>query len=103
MFHPDLLRGTSLSKRIVEYSFFSYSSNEALHMSEREQQIIINCFHEIQEELQQNIDKHTKQLVAANIKVLLNNRLYSEPIQSFQLRTYKNRRGDIRLNIASPV
>lgn len=103
MFHPDLLRGTSLSKRIVEYSFFSYSSNEALHMSEREQQIIINCFHEIQEELQQNIDKHTKQIVAANIEVLLNNRLYSEPIQSFQLRTYKNRRGDIRLNIASPV
>lgn len=67
-------------------------------MSEREQQIIINCFHEIQEELQQNIDKHTKQIVAANIEVL-----YSEPIQSFQLRTYKNRRGDIRLNIASPV
>lgn len=41
-------------------------------MSEREQQIIINCFHEIQEELQQNIDKHTKQIVAANIEVLLN-------------------------------
>ena len=72
MFHPDLLRGTSLGRRMADYSFFSYSSNEALHMSEREQHIIINCFHEIKEELQHAIDKHSKQIIAANIEVLLN-------------------------------
>ena len=72
MFHPDLLRGTSLARRMADYSFFSYSSNEALHMSEREQQIIINCFREIREELQHAIDKHSKQIIAANIEVLLN-------------------------------
>ena len=72
MFHPDLLRGTLLGRRMADYSFFSYSSNEALHMSERERQIIINCFREIREELQYAIDKHSKQIITANIEVLLN-------------------------------
>ncbi|MCR9011851.1 helix-turn-helix domain-containing protein [Gabonibacter chumensis] len=71
-FHPDLLYGTSLARRIKEYTFFSYESNEALHMSERERQIILNCFREIQEELEHSIDKHSKQIIAANIEVLLN-------------------------------
>ncbi|WP_294140519.1 AraC family transcriptional regulator [uncultured Sanguibacteroides sp.] len=72
IFHPDLLYGTSLARRIKEYTFFSYESNEALHMSERERQIILNCFREIQEELEHSIDKHSKQIIAANIEVLLN-------------------------------
>ena len=72
MFHPDLLRGTSLARRMADYSFFSYSSNEALHMSEREQQIIINCFREIREELQHAIDKHSRTLIVSNIELLLN-------------------------------
>ena len=71
-FHPDLLYGTSLARRIKEYTFFSYESNEALHMSERERQIILNCFREIKEELEHSIDKHSKQITAANIEVLLN-------------------------------
>lgn len=72
MFHPDLLYGTPLARRIRDYSFFSYESNEALHMSERERQIILNCFREIQEELEHAIDQHSKQIIAANIEVLLN-------------------------------
>lgn len=72
MFHPDLLRGTSLDKQMKEYTFFSYESNEALHMSERERQILINCLHEISEELEHAIDKHSKQIITANIEVLLN-------------------------------
>ena len=72
MFHPDLLYGTPLARRMKDYSFFSYSSNEALHMSEREKQIILNCFHEIREELDHAIDKHTKQIVASNIETMLN-------------------------------
>ena len=72
LFHPDFIRGTSLGRKIRKYTFFSYEANEALHMSEREQQIIINCFREIREELQHAIDKHSKQIIAANIEVLLN-------------------------------
>lgn len=72
MFHPDLLYGTPLARRIKDYSFFSYDSNEALHMSERERQIIINCFMEIKEELEHAVDKHSKQIITANIEVMLN-------------------------------
>lgn len=72
VFHPDLLYGTPLARRIRDYSFFSYESNEALHMSERERCIIVNCFREIREELEHAIDKHSKQIIAANIEVMLN-------------------------------
>ena len=72
MFHPDLLYGTPLARRMKDYSFFSYSSDEALHMSERERQIILNCFREIREELEHPVDKHTKQIVASNIETLHN-------------------------------
>lgn len=72
MFHPDLLYGTPLARRIKDYSFFSYDSNEALHMSEREKQIILNCFREIGAELEHAIDKHTKQIIASTIETMLN-------------------------------
>lgn len=72
MFHPDLLYGTSLAGRMKDFTFFSYASNEALHMSERERAIILNCFREIREELTHAIDKHSKRIVASNIEVMLN-------------------------------
>lgn len=72
MFHPDLLYGTPLARRMKDYTFFSYDSNEALHMSEREKQIILNCFHEIGAELEHAIDKHTKQIIASTIETMLN-------------------------------
>lgn len=72
MFHPDLLLRTPLARKMSEYSFFSYSSNEALHMSEREEQIIVNCLNGIAEELHHAIDRHSKQIITANIEVMLN-------------------------------
>jgi len=71
-FHPDLLHRTSLGRSIKEYTFFSYSSNEALHISEREKQIIIDCMNKIEYELMQSIDKHSKKLIVNNIELLLN-------------------------------
>lgn len=70
-FHPDLIRGTTLGKHIDEYSFFSYEVNEALHVSEKEKQIVYDCFRKIQYELDQSIDKHSKRLIAANIELFL--------------------------------
>jgi len=72
LFHPDLIRGTSLSQHIKEYTFFSYETNEALHLSERERQVIIDCLNKIDHELHQSIDKHSKKLIANNIELLLN-------------------------------
>ena len=71
-FHPDLIRGTSLGRRIDHYSFFSYKINEALHLSEREQQVVLDSFSKIGTELQHAIDKHSRQLIISNIELLLN-------------------------------
>lgn len=71
MFHPDLLHGTSLANCMKDYTFFSYESNEALHLSQQERKIILDCFDKIQTELQHPIDKHTKALIVDNIKLFL--------------------------------
>jgi AraC-like DNA-binding protein len=72
VFHPDFIHGTSLGKHIREYTFFSYQSNEALHLSERERKIILECFSKIKYELEHAIDKHSKRLIVSNIEMLLN-------------------------------
>ena len=72
LFHPDLIRGTSLGHNIKDYTFFSYESYEALHLSERERQIIIDCLNKIDFELSHAIDKHSKTLIVTNIELLLN-------------------------------
>jgi AraC family transcriptional activator of pobA len=72
LFHPDLIKGTPLGKHIQDYSFFSYNVNEALHLSERERQIVLDCFNKIKYELQHAIDKHSRSLIASNIELFLN-------------------------------
>ena len=72
MFHPDLLRNTLLGKLMMkDYTFFSYETNEALHLSSEERQVIMDCFHKIQYELQHPIDKHSKGLIVDSIKMFL--------------------------------
>lgn len=71
LFHPDLIKGTSLGQEIKSYSFFSYSSNEALHLSEEEKEIILDCLDKIKLELTHPIDKLSKRLIARNIQLLL--------------------------------
>lgn len=71
LFHPDLIRGTSLGENIRQYSFFSYSSAEALHLSETEKEIFTDCLHKIKLELLRPIDKHSKRLISRNIELLL--------------------------------
>lgn len=72
VFHPDLIKGTTLGKRIHEYSFFSYQSHEALHVSDKERSVILDCMENIQTELGQNIDRHSKRLIVSNLELLLN-------------------------------
>ena len=71
-FHPDLIHGTSLGKHIHDYTFFGYQSNEALHVSERERKLVLDCFSKIEFELERAIDKHSKQLIVSNIELFLN-------------------------------
>ncbi|PWA07344.1 helix-turn-helix domain-containing protein [Flavobacterium psychrotolerans] len=72
LFHPDLIKGTTLGKQMSQYSFFSYESNEALHLSLKEQQIIKDLFGKLEYELEQSIDKHSKSIMVNNIELLLN-------------------------------
>ena len=71
-FHPDLIHGTDLGRHINDYSFFSYNVNEALHVSERERQLVLDCFSKIKYELEHAVDKHSKTLITDNIELLLN-------------------------------
>jgi AraC-like DNA-binding protein len=72
VFHPDFIRGTPLGKHIQDYTFFSYETHEALHLSEAERQVIFDCLAKIETELRHPIDKHSKILIVTNIELLLN-------------------------------
>ncbi|RAJ82299.1 helix-turn-helix protein [Chitinophaga dinghuensis] len=71
-FHPDMLLGTHLGKQIAEHNYFSYQTNEALHLSPKEREMVLDLFSKIATELQQPIDKHSKKVIAASIELLLN-------------------------------
>jgi AraC-like DNA-binding protein len=72
IFHSDLIKGTNVGKHIHEYTFFSYASYEALHLSNKEREKILVCFDNIENEIIQNIDRHSKKLILSNLELLLN-------------------------------
>ena len=45
--------------------------NEALHLSERERKLFIDCLEKIRNELEHTIDRLSKRLIATNIELLL--------------------------------
>jgi len=86
LIHPDFLWGTSLAKTIKQYEYFDYSVNEALFLSEKEentlQQIILN----IQQEYHANIDKFSQNIIISQIETLLQ---YAERYYQRQFITRK--------------
>ena len=91
-FHPDLIRGTSLGKKMKAYTFFSYETNEALHLSDKEKQILYDIVQKIDSELSENIDKHSQPLIVSNIELLLN---YCSRYYERQFITRKSVHNDI--------
>ena len=71
-FSPELLHGTSLGRNIKDYTFFSYAANEALHVSERERETIIDCFRKIDDEINYGNDRHSNTIIASAIELFLN-------------------------------
>jgi AraC-like DNA-binding protein len=71
-FHPDLIRTTSLHDNMKNYSFFSYEISEALHLSEKEKQILWDCVLKLQGELQENVDIHSQAILVSSLELLLN-------------------------------
>jgi AraC-like DNA-binding protein len=79
VFHPDFIQTYPLAKKIKEYGFFSYATNEALHLSEKEEVIISGIMQNLQNEIGTIIDEFTQNVVISHIDLLLNycNRFYN--------------------------
>jgi AraC-like DNA-binding protein len=71
LFHPDLIRKSDLGKSIDQYSFFAYDSNEALHISHDERASLTELALKIEKEYNNNIDRHSQDLIIANIELIL--------------------------------
>jgi len=76
--HPDFFLNYPLAKKIKQYGFFSYSTHEALHLSEKEKETILTIFKIIEEELTSRIDDLSQDVLISQIELLLNyaNRFY---------------------------
>ena len=86
LIHPDFLWNTPLAKSIKNYDFFGYDVNEALFLSEKEENIIVELLKNIQREYQSNIDKFSQNIIISQIELLLN---YAERYYERQFITRK--------------
>lgn len=79
VFKADLIRPYPLGKTIKEYGFFGYSVAEALHLSDKEETMISSLLQQMQEELKNNIDPYSQDVIVAHLELLLNysNRFYN--------------------------
>jgi len=71
IFHPDLILKSDLYKAIANYAFFAYDIHEALHLSEKEKLILSGFLEHIETEINQNIDRHSQELIVTNLTSIL--------------------------------
>ena len=84
--HPDFFWNTHVAKTIKKYEYFSYSVHEALHLSDKEETMVINIMHSIQHEYNSNIDKFSQDVIISQLELLLT---YSERFYNRQFITRK--------------
>jgi len=84
--HPDFLWNTNLSSKIKSYDFFNYAVNEALFMSDKEENIMVEILQKIQAEYQANIDRFSQDLIITQLELLL---IYAERFYERQFHTRK--------------
>ena len=92
LFHPDLIHGTQLGKEIRHYSFFDYSVNEALHMNEKEHDIVVAIFKRIKSEIDNPHDDFQNDILVGYISLLLK---YCQRFYNRQFITRKLSNNDI--------
>lgn len=99
LIHPDFLWNTPLAKKIKDYEYFSYSANEALHLSDKEEEIITSIIQNITQEYRSNIDKFSQDVIIAQIELLLTyaERFYNRQFITRRLANHKilNRLEDV--------
>lgn len=84
LIHPDFIWNTPLAKKIKSYDFFQYAIHEALFLSDKEENTIVDILHNIEKEYQSNIDKFSQELIIAQLEMLL---IYSERFYERQFLT----------------
>lgn len=86
LIHPDLFWQSALARSIRQYEYFDYSVNEALFLSEKEEETMNEIALKIQHEYRSNIDKFSEQIIISQIEVMLN---YAERFYHRQFITRK--------------
>jgi len=78
LIHPDFLLGYPLAKKIKQYGYFSYSVNEALHLSNQEKETILSVYKIMEQELNSRVDEFSQEVIVSQIELLLSyvNRFY---------------------------
>ncbi len=92
LIHPDFFLSYPLARRIREFGFFSYTANEALHLSEKEKDTIFSIFGIIDDELNSRIDDFSQDVIISQIELLLN---YSNRFYKRQFITRKAANSDL--------
>lgn len=91
-FHKDFIKNHELGRKIKKYGFFSYSANEALHLSPKEENIIESIFNNIETEYHNNQDEFSKEIILSHLETLLK---YSDRFYKRQFINRKDLIGDI--------
>ena len=89
LFHSDLIRQYPLGKIIKNYGFFSYTVNEALHLSDEEEKTVEAMVQNIQKEINSRLDNFSQDVIVSNLELLLSycNRFYSRQFITRKMAT----------------
>lgn len=90
--HPDFLQGYPLASKVKDYGFFSYTANEALFLSEKEEKSIMDIIDNIEQEIGANMDSFTQDLLVSNLDLLLK---YCDRFYNRQFLTRKKVNSDL--------
>lgn len=92
IFHPDILAGTGFSKQISKLSYWSYDNHEALHLSKREENTLLDLFSKLEEEINGNLDDFSQKLIVSNLSLITE---YCSRFYNRQFITRKNSNKDV--------
>ncbi len=89
--HSDFLWNTSLTKKINQYDFFEYTLNEALFLSEKEEQTLLDLLKNIEHEYLSNMDDFSQKIVVSHLELLLNyaDRFYNRQFITRKISNHK--------------
>jgi AraC-like DNA-binding protein len=96
VFHPDFIKNYPLAKAIKGYGFFSYAVNEALHLSEKEETLIVSIMENILHEYRSSVDHYSQNVLVSHIELLLN---YCDRFYNRQFITRKSINNDLLIKL----